>query len=277
MSRVLRYGAFLLLLLIAGCSLIPSTWRIGGSPLAKEEKAEAKKAEAREQVLLGAQETAHMTELLLTDSKSDEPAVTEARGYAVQTIDLLDQALGVPSAANAEKWRRLAAGLVTDNATLRAQAKAAQGDRARGVSSVSERFARATAATQRANARALDYARESEGLADFTRKLKLGFYGLIGLIVLGTVLSLAARFFPALGLASKVINGVVAPGITYVAHRAQDGLARVGQGMANLRATATNAEELIERCFDGPVDADQKTIIAAAAAAASTRPPPLTP
>ena len=277
MPRVLRPGAILLLLLIVGCSLIPSGWRIGGSPLDKVEKKEAVKTAAREQVLQGAQEAVHKTNLALDEVKSDERAVLIAREYGLQAQDLTDQALDIPPAADVATWRSLVRRLISENDQIRKQAEGERAADAKEIGRMSERFAQATAAAQRANMRALDYARESEGYADFARKLKLGFFGLIGLIVLGTILSLAARFVPALGLASKVVNGIVAPGITFVAHRAEDGLKRIGQGMASLRAAGNNAEELIAKHFNGVTDADQQAIIAAAAKAAGAGPPTSSP
>jgi hypothetical protein len=273
MPRVLRPGAILLLLLIAGCSLIPSGWWIGGSPLDKVEKKEAVKTAAREQVLQGAQEAVHKTNLALDEITAPNRPAIVAQEYGLQAQDLIDQALGVPPAADGAAWRNLVKQLVSENAQIRGQAEKERAADGREISRIAERFAQAMAAAQRANTRALDYARESEGYADFARKLKLGFFGLIGLIMLGTILSLAARFVPALGLASKVVNGIVAPGITFVAHRAEEGLKRVGQGIASLRAAGDNAEELIAKHFNGVTDADHQAIISAAATAAGAGPP----
>ncbi len=281
MPRVLRSGALLLLLLIAGCSLIPSTWRIGGSPLDKAEKKETAKTVAREQVLQGAQAAVHKSNLALDAiTTPDRPALV-AQEYGLQAQDLLDQALGVPPEANIAAWRNLVRRLISENAQIREQAEKDRAAGGRELSRISERFAQATAAAQRANTRAIEYARESEGFANFARKLKLGLFAIVGLLVLGSVLSLVARFVPALGLAAQVVNGLVAPGITYVAGRAQEGLARVGQGMANLRKLTTGADDLIERAFDGVTDADHQRIIAAAAKAAAGPPassaPPASP
>jgi hypothetical protein len=257
--------------LLAGCSLIPSTWWIGGSPLAKVEKKEAAKTAARELVLQGAQEAMHKTNLALDEiTAPDRPAIV-AQEYGLQAQDLVDQALGIPPEANAAAWRNLVKRLISDNAQIRAQAEKERTADTREISRLSDRFAQATAAAQRANTRALDYARESEGYANFARYLKLGFFGLIGLIALGTILSLASRFFPALGLASKIVNGVVAPGITFVAHRAEAGLKAVGQGLAALRKGEPQAEQLIERYLDPVTDQDHQAIIAAASAAAAAK------
>jgi hypothetical protein len=277
MPRVLRAGAFLLILLIVGCSLIPSGWRIGGSPLEKVEKKEAIKSEAREQVLKGAQEATHKSNLALAQAKTTDRPVVVATEFGLQAQDLLDQALGSPAAGDTTVWRDLVDRLISENAQIREAAekeRSADRDENRRLS---ERLAQATAVAQRANTRALEYATESEGLADFARKLKLGFFCLIGLIALGTVLSLVARFVPSLSLASKVINGVVAPGITFVASRAEEGLKRVGQGLASMRAAGGNVEELIAKHLNGVTDADHQAIISAAATAAGNGPPPSSP
>jgi len=267
----------LVLLAITGCSLIPSGWRIGGSPLKKEQKLEAAKAQTREKLLLGAQEASHKANLALAEVKSTERPLLLSLDFSLQAQDLLDQSLGIPPADQVAAWRNLVGRLVSDNAQIRQQAESERTADAKEIGLLSERFAQATAATQRANTRALDYAKESEGLADFARKLKLGFFGLVGLIALGTILSLVARFFPAFSLASKVVNSVVAPGITFVANRAEEGLKRIGQGMASLRTTLPGAEALIAQHFNVVTDADHQAIIAAAATAAGAGPPPTSP
>ena len=283
MPRVPRLGAILLLLLIVGCSLIPSGWRIGGSPLDNVEKKEAVKTEARENLLQAAQGALHQATIafeavdLTSETPANQRSILLGTQFTLQAQDLLDQAIGIPPEAKIAGWRNLSSRLLCENAEIRTAAQKERTADGREISRISERFAQATAAAQRANSRALDYARESEGYADFARKLKLSFFGLIGLIVLGTILSLAARFVPALGLASKVVNGIVAPGITFVAHRAEDGLKRIGQGMASLRAAGNNAEELIAKHFNGVTDADQQAIIAAAAKAAGAGPPTSSP
>lgn len=266
MSLTLRLCVLSTLILLAACSLIPSGWRLGGSPLDKNERAQAKLDVAKDNAVMGAQAAVHKAGLALQQAPADNRPVAVARDFVAEAQALLDQAKGVPTFADESTWRELVAGLVSENAAVRS---AAERQRAADVASnaeLSHRLAAATANSERANQRALSYARESEDLADFARKLKLGFFAIVGLLVLGTVLSFAARFVPALGLAAKLVNGVVAPGITFAAHRAQAGLARVGQGMARLRGMADNAEDLIERAFDGVTDADHQQLIAAGSA-----------
>lgn len=269
--------ALFLVLAFAGCSLIPSGWRIGGSPLDKVEKKEATKTEAREQVLKGAQEAVHKANLAGGEVRSTDRSFLLTQEFLVEGQDLLDQALGAPPAATAEAWRSLVSRLLSENAEIRKQAESERVTDRDENRRLSERLTQATAMAQRANSRALDYARESEGLADIVRKLKLGFFALLGLIALGTVLSLVARFVPSLGMASKVINGLVAPGITFVANRAEEGLKRVGKGIAGMRASGTDVEGLIEKYLNGVTDADHQAIIAAAATAAGNGPPASVP
>jgi hypothetical protein len=256
--------------LLTACTVWPSNWRIGGSPLDRNERAEKKLAATQGAAIAQAQAAVHKAETALQSAPADNRPVAVARDFIGEASALLDQSVGAPTAADVFAWRALVAGLLSDNAAVRAQAERQRTADAATTADLAHRLTAATLTAERANARALDYARDREALADFAGKLKLGFFALIALFVLGTLLSLAARFFPAFGLASKVINGVVAPGITFAAHRAQVGLQRVGQGMANLRKLAgAGAEALIEKSFDGVTDADHQAIISTAAASAS--------
>lgn len=272
MPRPLRYCAIPIFLFLAGCSLIPSSWRIFGSPLDKSQRAQAKLDHTQEETVQRAQAAVHKAELALLQAPAGDRPTAVGRDYVTEARALLDQAKGPPSIEDEKAWRNLVAGLLSQNEAVRAAAEKQRAVDTANTLDLAHRLSAATAAAERANERALGYARESEGLADFARKLKLGFFSIVGLLVLGTVLSFASRFFPALGLASRVVNGVVAPGITFVAHRAEAGLQRVGQGMAKLRGLSDNAEVLIERAFDGVTDADHQKLIAAGATAAQTPP-----
>ena len=257
--------------ILSGCTLWPSTWRLGGSPLDREKASQAHRQQLSGDAVGHAQSAVHKASTALDAAPASRP-VAVARDFLNEAKGLLDQAHGAPTAAQAVEWRALSLNLLSDNPAVRAAAEKERSAQADATAQLSEKLARATAAAERANAKALTYASEREDLADFAGKLKLGFFGLIALVVLGTVLSLASRFFPALGLASKVVNAVVAPGITFVAHRAEDGLRKVGQGMAKIRAAVPDAEEFISRNFDGLADADHQRLIAAGSSAAG-RPP----
>ncbi len=261
----------LVALALTGCALWPSTWRIGGTPLEKTEHAKQQLAAAQADAIGGAQAAVHQAGIALA-SAPDSRAVVVARDFVAEAQALIDQARGAPNAAEVQRYREVVAGLLSENAAVRAAAEKQRATDSAANGELAQKLAAAMAKAERADARALEYARDREGLADFAAKLKLGFYLLIGLLVLGTVLSVAARFVPQLGLAAKVINGVVAPGITFAAHRAQRGLQQVGAGMARLRTLATNADDLIERAFDGPIDSDHKAFISAAASAAGNGP-----
>lgn len=259
--------------LLTGCSLIPSGWRIGGSPLDKREKAEKKAVQAADDALGAAQAAIHKAGIALESAPTNDRPVAVAKDFVAEAQAIIDQVKGGSPAAEVAQWRSLVAGLLSENAAIRSAAEKQRIADAHKTADLSDRLAAATAAAARANSRALEYAKQSEELADFARKLKLGFFALIGLLGLGSILSIAARFVPQLGLAAKIVNGVVAPGVTYVASRAEDGLKRIGKGMASLRASSADAEAIIEKHFDGVTDADHQAIIASAAsAAASTQP-----
>jgi hypothetical protein len=272
MRHALRYCAFLTFFFLVGCSLWPSNWRIGGSPLDKNERAQAKLDQAKEHTVARAQVAVHQAEIALQQAPADNRPVTVGRDYVAEARALLDQANGAPTLAEETAWRELVAGLLSDNAATRASAEKQRASDSAAAADLAHRLAAATAAAERANDRALSYARESEGLADFARKLKLGIFAIVGLLILGSVLSVAARFVPALGLASRVINGVVAPGITFVAHRAEAGLLRVGEALNNARTVLPDKAEQLTHLFDGVTDADHQQLIAAGAAAAQTPP-----
>ncbi len=255
-----------------GCSIWPSTWRIGGTPLDRNATAQKKLVATQGEAVAHAQAAVHKAETALQGAPADNRPVAVAHDFISEARALLDQANGAPSAADESAWRELVAGLVSENATVRAAAERQRATQAASTADLARRLSAATLNAEHANARALDYARDREQLADFAAKLKLGFFALIGLLVVGSLLSFAARFFPQFGLAAKIVNGVVAPGITFAAHRAQVGLRRVGEGFAKFRALAgTNAEDLIERSFDRVVtDSDHRAAISSAAKLAPT-------
>jgi hypothetical protein len=263
----LQLSVFSLFLLLAGCTLWPSTWRLGGSPLDKHERAAQKLAAAQSEAVGAAQAAVHKAEAAIAVAPPSRP-VAVASDFVSQARALLDQAHGAPSAADEAAWRQLVAGLVSENAAIRTAAEKQHAAAIATTADLAHRLAAATATAERANTRALDYARQSEALADFARKLKLGFYALVGLLVLGTVLSLAARFVPALGAAAKVVNAIAAPGITYAATRAEAGLRKVGTALAEMRGSlpAATAAQITDR-LDVATDADHQRLIAAGAAA----------
>lgn len=248
--------------LLAGCTLWPSGWRIGGSPLDKNERAQKELTQAQSAAVSQAQAAVHKAGMALTYAPPEDRAVAVTKDFVAEAQSLLDQSKGTPAFGEQEEWRRLVAGLVSENAAIRSAAEKERANQAAATSDLAKQLGAAMAKAERADARALAYARDREDLADFAGKLKLGFFALIGLVALGTVLSLVARFVPQLSLASKVVNGIVAPGVTFAMHRAQEGLKRVGQGMQNLRKLAgPAAEDLIERSFDSVTDADHQAAI----------------
>ncbi|MEK7766791.1 MAG: hypothetical protein AAB368_11180 [bacterium] len=250
------------MLVLGACSIWPSTWRIGGTPLDRVKRSEAERTRFEGEAVAHAQAAVHKAGTALQSAPADNRPVAVARDFLAEAAALLDQARGAPTAADATGWRELVAGLLSDNAQTRAAAERERASQAASTNDLAIKLAAATASAVRERARALDYAREREALADFAGKLKLGFYAIIGLFVLGTVLSLAARFFPALGLASKVINGVVAPGITFAAYRAQAGLHAVGAGLKAIRTSMPQAAKQVTDILDVATDADHQAEIA---------------
>ena len=271
--KLLAFSCAVAALLLSGCTLWPSSWRLGGSPLDREKRAVENRTQVAGDALGHAQAAVHKAAVALESAPASRP-VEVARDFLQEAKGLLDQSHGAPTASAAVEWRALSLNLLSENPAVRAAAEKERAAQADATARLSAQLARATAAAERANTKALAYAAEREELADFAGKLKLGFFALLALVGLGSVLSLAARFFPALGLASKVVNGAIAPGITFVAHRAEDGLRRVGRGMATLRESVTDGEALIARAFDGVTDADHQRLIASGSTAAGHPPAP---
>ena len=267
-GRPIRRGVLLCLavaaLMLAGCTLWPSSWWPGGSPLDRAKASALQRDQISAATVAHAQAAVHKAATALDAAPASRP-VAVARDFVTEARALLDQAHGAPSAGDEAEWNRLVHDLLSENAAVRAAAEKERTAQAGATARLADQLARATAAAERANTKALAYAADREELADFAGKLKLGFFAVLALVALGTVLSLVARFVPAVGLASQVVNGVLAPGLTFVAHRAEVGLRRVGQGMTRLRSLVADAEPLIERAFDGLTDADHQRMISAGA------------
>lgn len=89
--------------------------------------------------------------------------------------------------------------------------------------------------------------------------------GLAGLWLAGQLLSIAARFNPALGGLAGAVNMVAAPAVQYTARRAQEGLARVGEALATARTEMPDAAKHLTLLFNAATDRDHQAHIAAAA------------
>lgn len=257
---------------LAGCNWIPSGARIFGTPLTRVESKEAKEDTARNAVLRGAQEAVHKAGDALASAGDDRPAVV-ARDFVSEAQALLDQSLGTPPAGTVAEWRNLVNRLLSENAEIRQAAERERRDDAERISEIATKLADATAARAAAEAKVREYAAENERIADMLRKMVWFVGAIAGLWLLGQVLAIAGRFNPALAGVSAVVNTVAAPGVQFIASRAQTGLQRVGEGMALIRRKLPEAAEKVAELMNQRADDDHQTIIGNAASAAGGGPP----
>lgn len=257
------------LCLMAGCLALPSGWRPFGSPLDKVEKKQADEATAKDKARKGAQGALHKAENALNQAGDSRPVVV-ARGFVFEARSLLDQSEGTPSATDLAAWQDLTNRLLSENADIRAGAERQRDADSREIGRISDRLAAATAATARANAKAMDYARESEATADLLRKVYWIALGLGVLWAVGQVLAVVAKLNPAFGLASTVVNGIAAPAVAWAQKRAETGLRKVGQAIADAKAAAPEIATRFVQFLDPHADTDHQKIISTAAGGPTT-------
>ncbi|MBM3851592.1 MAG: hypothetical protein FJ399_00390, partial [Verrucomicrobia bacterium] len=89
-------GLWVVILALAGCTLWPSTWRLGGSPLDKQVKTQQQLAVAQGQAVAHAQAAVHKAGTALEAAPADNRPVALARDLVAEAQSLLDQAKGAP-------------------------------------------------------------------------------------------------------------------------------------------------------------------------------------
>jgi hypothetical protein len=248
---------------LVGC-MLPSGWRVSDTALETVQKKEAKEAQVRAQVIQGAQEAAHKSAMALA-AAAPSRATTVATDFAAEATALLDQAVGAPKAGDLSSWRDLVSALLSDNAAIRQKAEAQRSSDAERMADLSDKLAASAAATARAEAQVREYARENERLADLVRKALWIGGGLAGLWLLAQLLSIAARFSPALGGVASVVNAIATPATQYALSRAQALPARIGAFMNDVRAAGDGLADRVTPLLDAVTDADHQEQIRRAA------------
>ena len=252
--------------MLSGCAWVPSALRIGGTPIERVEKREDKEDAARGKLLRASQEAAHKAADALAVAPDSRPVVV-ARDFACEATASLDQALGAPAAGEAGKWQDLVRRLVSEDAAIRATAeKERNADRAE-IARLGERLAEASAATVRAEEKALKYAAEVDRIADMLRKVVWIAGGVAALWVLSQVLSIAGRLNPAFAGVAAMVNTVAAPAVQFAFNRAKKGLQKVGSALAEADKAKDAAADKIRAYLDVHTDADHQAVIAEACAA----------
>ena len=196
-----------------------------------------------------------------------------AKDFMAEAQELLDQANGVPTVGVAAEWHDLVNRLLSVDTTIRFKAEAERHDDSERMAGLANRLADATSDKEKAEAKARDYAAKNEHLADLVRKAIWIVGALAAFWLLSQLLSIGSRFLPALAGASKLVNAVAAPAVSFIAHRAEDGLKRIGRGIADIRKKMPQAAEQVVSLIDAHTDADHQSIIAKAATEAGAPPP----
>lgn len=244
------YTVPLLLVSLTGCTLWPSGWRIGGTPNQREQKAAQRVATARTDLDTAAQRAVHQTgealgalnaQLAATDSASDpklqtlnaklQTAASTAADFNTEAQTLLDQAHGAPTAADTAAWHQTVADTLAGDPRSRSAQSAEIATLSTKLRQLEDAHTRALEAVKREAA-------ENTYWADLAHKalwIALAF----GLFVVATHLfGLAAHLNPGsalLGTMATGLHSLLASGAVLAERSAQEGLQRVGAGLALVR------------------------------------------
>lgn len=234
-------------LLLTGCTTsqsgvrwyAPATW-FSHAPADKVDRAQDKEEIARHAVVKAAQRSAHTTAAALAAAPTSRP-VAVAADSAASTVALLDQAAGPMQAEDLAKLRATVAGLLSENAEIRAKAEAQRAADARSIGEVSAALAKAEAASEAAAAKLRTAYERENALANELRTQRALLW-----IACGVALLLAAGWLYARFALGGIPNAV-------------------GAGLARLRATNPQAGELATQIFDQLLNRNEQERIARAA------------
>ena len=266
MQRLL--AVLLLCSFTAGCSWIPSAIRVGGTPIERAEKKEDKEDAAKDKLLKKGQEAAHKAKEALSAAPESRP-VEVAKDFASEVVASMDQALGAPQVGETAQWKDLVQRLLSEDAKIRAKAEAERNADRAEIARLSDRLAEASAATVRAEEKAMKYAKEVDRIADILRKAIWLIGGVVVLWVLSQVLSIAARLNPAFSGAASMVNTIAAPAVQFAFSRAKTGLQKVGTALAEADKAKDDVSAKIRAYLDTHTDSDHQAIISSACKAAT--------
>lgn len=254
----------------------PTTWASRAAPAAAD-RAAAKVDTARtaEELAAGAAVASAHKEFAKTDlalaTAPDSRPVALARRTTANGLGLLDQVRPL-TAAEAAEVRQLVADLLSENAQTVAGAETRQrtaeerlAETGRELTAARAKLEQREAELTKANGQLREAYDRENALANKVRNFWFIIGGLALLWVLGNLLSVAARFNPALAGVSRIVNGVTAPAFAFAEARAADGLQKVGQALAKAREAMPEVAEKLTTIFDTQTDADHQRAIGAAA------------
>lgn len=197
----MRLAALVLIsLLLTGCSTpsngarwyAPGTW-FSHAPADSVDKAQTKEEVARHAVVKAAQKSAHETQFALAAAPASE-AVAVASDFNASAVALLDQAAGPLEAGDLDKLRRTVAGLLSENAQIKADAQRDRDREKDAMSALSGTLARAEQKSEQAST-ALRAAFERENaLANELRAHRALLWIAVGVAVLLALGWLYVRF-----------------------------------------------------------------------------------
>lgn len=238
-----HWASLALVLPLSGCATgssakwyAPATW-FSAAPAAKLDRAISTEETARHAVIRSAQKSAHTTAAALASAPASRP-VALATETNTATVALLDQAAGPMQADELSRLRATVAGLLSDNADLRARAEAQRAADARSIGEVSAALAKAEAASEAAASKLRIAFDRENALANELRGQRALLW-----IAGGVALLLAAGWL----YARFALGGI--PGA-------------VGRGMAALRARNPAAAMAATEVFDSLLNRDEQRRIA---------------
>lgn len=171
----MRYLVALPLILLTGCAtsttgarwFAPATW-FSGAPATAVDKAEDKQDAARRLAIKAAQKSVHETAEALAVAPDSRPVevATEANSSA---LGLLDQAAGPLTASDLTQIRKQVAGLLSDNAKLRAESEKARDKTRESDAALSDKLAKADDAVMVAGAKLREAFERENALANQLR------------------------------------------------------------------------------------------------------------
>jgi regulator of replication initiation timing len=214
----------------------PASW-FSHAPAGAVDRAEAKQDAAREAAVKAAQRATIETAEALAAAPASRPVevATESNAAAVA---LLNQAAGPLSVADLAALRKQVAGLLSENATLRAEAEKSRTAARAHDAALSERLAQADAAVAAAGAKLRDAFERENALANELRSQTALAWILGGVALLGCVAYVYVRF---------ALGGI--PGA-------------VGGALRTLRAQNPTAADALTPLLDGLLNRHEQAAIA---------------
>lgn len=198
--RVIAAVTCMMVLALAGCAsgssakwYAPATW-LSSRPAGNVDRAQASETIAEKAAVKAAQKATHQTSVALASAPSSRPVIvaTEANATA---LALLDQAAGPLDAAELASIREMVAGLLSENAEIRAKAEKERAAQAKDVAEISVRLTKAQAATEAAEGKLRQAFDRENALANELRSQRALLWIAAGVAVLCAAGWVYLRFF----------------------------------------------------------------------------------